>query len=190
MTGVGDHDAQQITNVGERVFAADLNAVVGGWEAEEPGIFIEAGSLPDNTQVGFTITRAVRYWDGTGAVNFDTIASVPLSLEFGPNSVQTPGTDTEVNGFTIAYDADAPGGFDEHWDFLLADPAPTGIYLLELRFSLSGFLDSDTTWTVLNAGLDEAVHDEAIEWAEANIPTPGALALLALGGVTAGRRRR
>ncbi len=190
VTGIGDHTGQVITDIGERVFAADLADNGTFWEAEEPGIFIEEASLPDNTQVGFVIEAALLYWDGTGPVNF-SLSSDAMTLEFGPNSVTTPAVDSDVLGFDINFDADAVGGFDEHYDFLLDNSAPTGIYLLQKRFTLSGFADSESTWTVFNAGLDEATHDAAIDWVEANlVPAPGAMGLLAIGGLAATRRRR
>lgn len=189
-TGIGDHGAGVITDVGERVFAADLELLGAFWEAEEPGIFIEEGSLPDNTQVGFVIEAALLYWDGTGPVNFSSTTDA-MTLEFGPSSVTTPAVDGDVSGFDINFDADQVGGFDEHYDFLMDNTAATGIYLLQKRFTLSGFADSDSTWTVFNAGLDEATHDTAIDWVETNlVPAPGAVGLLAMGGLAATRRRR
>ncbi len=190
ITGIGDHAAGDIDDIGERVFAAELGDNGTFWEAEEPGIFIVENSLPDNTTVSFTIEAALRYWDGTGPVNL-SVAANPMTLEFGPNSVTTPAVDGDVSGFGINYDADQVGGFDEHFDFLIDNSAPTGIYVLQMRFSLSGFADSESTWTVFNAGLDEEFHEEAIEWVEANlVPAPGAMGLLALGGLAATRRRR
>ncbi|MEQ8769274.1 MAG: hypothetical protein RIB60_02070 [Phycisphaerales bacterium] len=190
VTGIGDHTDQVITEIGERVFAADLADNGTFWAAEEPGIFIQEGSLPDNTQVGFVIEAALLSWDGVGPVNF-SLSPDAMTLEFGPNSVTTPAVDGDVTGFTINYDADTVGGFDEHYDFLLDNTAATGIYVIQKRFTLSGFADSESTWTVFNAGLDEATHDAAIEWVEANlVPAPGAMGLLALGGLAATRRRR
>lgn len=190
VTGIGDHDSGTISDIGERVFGADLGLNASFWESEEPGIFIGEGSLPDNTLVGFVIEAALRYWDGTGPVNL-SIAPDAMTLEFGPESRTTPALDSEVGGFSILYDADAPGGFDEHFDFLIDATAPEGIYVLQMRFTLSGFADSVSTWTVFNAGLDEELHDEAIEWVEANlVPAPGGIGLLAAGGLLLARRRR
>jgi len=191
VTGVADDVTGTIGDLGERVFGAELSLSGGLWSASEPGIFIPAASLPDNTQVGFTIEAALRYWDGTGPVDFSTLASDPMTLAFGPESRQTPGADTDVAGFSILYDADAPGGFDEHLDFLVDGAAPAGIYLLQMRFQLSGFADSDSVWTVFNAGLDDTVHDAAIDYVEATyVPAPASLALLGVGAVLAPRRRR
>lgn len=66
-----------------------------------------------------------------------------------------------------------------------------GIYLLEVRFGMSGFVTSAPAWIVFNYGLDEEEHGLAVEWVEENlVPAPGVPALLGLGGLVAGRRRR
>lgn len=191
VTGVGDHDDQVITNLGERVFAADMGLVGTNWFADEPGIFIEAGSMPDGVNIGFVIEAAVRRWDGTGAVDFSQVASQAMTLEFGPQSATSVFTDGDVAGFGIAYDATNPTGFDEHWDILMDASAGTGIYLLQLRFTVDGFEDSLSTWTVFNAGLDEAQHEEAIAYVEnVIVPAPGVGVVLGLGGLLGARRRR
>ena len=191
VTGVGDHGDQTITNIGERVFAADMDLIGSNWAADEPGIFILPGSMPDGVGVGFVLEAALRRWDGVGSVDFTDIPSQAMTLEFGPLSATTPMVDTDVFGFSIAYDATSPDGFDEHWDFLLDASAGAGIYLLQLRFTVDGFQDSLSVWTVFNAGLDETAHDLAIDYVETVIvPAPGVLALAGLGGLLAGRRRR
>ncbi len=191
VTGVGDHDDQTISELGERVFAADMSLAGPNWFADEPGIFIQANSMPDGVGIGFVVEAALRRWDGIGAVDFSSVPAQTMSIEFGPQSVSTALSDGDVFGFPIAYDANTPGGFDEHWDFLLDASAGTGIYLLQLRFTVDGFQDSESVWTVFNAGLDEAAHDAAIDYVEnVIVPAPGALAVLGLGGLVAARRRR
>lgn len=188
--GIGDHDAGTISDFGERVFAADMFVSGPNWFADEPGIFIEEGSLADNTQVSFTITQSLMFWDGTGAVSFSQ-ASDAMTLGFGPASASTAFDNNPVAGFSLNYDADFAGGFDEHFDYLLDGSAAAGIYLLANTFSLSGAADSEVIYTVFNAGFEEDVHDAAIDYVENNIvPAPGALALLGLGGLGACRRRR
>ncbi|MFG0306954.1 MAG: hypothetical protein ACF8Q5_12160 [Phycisphaerales bacterium JB040] len=190
-TAIGDHTDQVLFGFGERVFAADmLGSVATGWEADEPGIFIPEASLPDNTAVGFNILGNLLYWDGTGPVSA-VDASVAMTLRFGPESRVTPGDASTVAGFTINYDADAVGGFDEHYDYLLGAGAAEGIYFLQNSFTLSGFQESRSVWTVFNAGLTELEHDAAIEYAETVlVPAPGAAGVLAMAGLIGARRRR
>jgi hypothetical protein len=191
VTGVGDHDEQTVSDLGTRVFGADMALSGPFWAADEPGVFIPAGSMPDGVGVGFVLEAALRRWDGAGAVDFSTVPAQTMAVEFGPLSVSTALTDADVFGFPITYDATNPDGFDEHWDFLLDAAAGTGIYLLQLRFTVDGFQDSESVWTVFNAGLDETAHDAAIEYVEhALVPAPGVLALMGLGGLAATRRRR
>ena len=188
--GIGDHDAQMVSGFGERVFAAEMSLSGDNWFAGEPGIFIEQGSLPDNTQVSFTLTSALMYWDGTGSVSFDT-ALQPMNIGFGPVTVSTALDGSWVNGFSLNYDADQVGGFDEHLDYTIDANASAGIYLLANTFSLSGASDSEVIFTVFNAGLDDALHDEAIGYVESVlVPAPGAMGVLALAGLGVVSRRR
>lgn len=190
--GLGDHDSGMITDFGERVFGAEMDISGPNWFGDEPGIFIEEGSLPDNTQVSFTLTGALLYWDGTGPVSFSQAANA-MSLTFGPASVSTDQGGADVAGFSINFDADAVGGFDEHFDYTIDASAPMGVYVLANTFSLSGAADSEVIYTVFNAGLDEDAHDAAIKYVESVlVPAPGALSLMGLAGLGlgAGARRR
>lgn len=188
--GLGDHDTGTITEFGERVFAAEMFLSGPSWFADEPGIFIAQGSLPDNTQVSFTLTSALLYWDGTGSVSFAAAAS-PMNIGFGPVSVSTALDGSPVAGFSLNYDADQIGGFDEHYDYTIDGSAGAGIYVLANTFSLSGASESEVIFTVFNAGLDEEFHEAAIEYVEKNlVPTPGAMSLLAIAGIGGAARRR
>lgn len=188
--GIGDHDAGAITDFGERVFAAEMSISGANWFADEPGIFIAEGSLLDNTQVSFILTSALMYWDGTGSVGFSE-ASHAMTLGFGPVSVTTALNDDPVAGFSLNYDADQIGGFDEHFNYTIDSSADAGIYLLANTFSLTGASDSHVIYTVFNAGLDDAFHDEAIEYVESVlVPAPGAMGVLAMASVGAMVRLR
>ncbi len=188
--GIGDHDDGVINNIGERVFAADMSISGPNWFADEPGIFIAEASLPDNTQVSFTLTQSLLYWDGTGPVSFSQAVNA-MTLGFGPASASTSMDTSPVAGFSINYDADAVGGFDEHLDYTIDGSAANGIYLLANTFSLSGAMDSEVIFTVFNAGLDEEIHDAAVEYAESVlVPAPSSAGLLALAGLSAMTRRR
>lgn len=184
---------------GQRVFAAEFGLLAGDVYADEPGLFASPlAPLPASTPLAFTILSAVRSWDfANGTFNGPASAS-PITLEFlaGALSATTPAADAVVPGF--AFSTGATGAFDEHYDFFLeapagaAAPAP-GIYLLELSLSLAGLPGSESApvYLVFNFGADEAEHDAAVEWTEANrvVPSPGAAALLALAGLALRRRR-
>ncbi|MBO6740837.1 MAG: hypothetical protein JJ916_13370 [Phycisphaerales bacterium] len=188
--GLGDHDTGTITEFGERVFAAEMAISGSNWFADEPGIFIAEGSLLDNTQVSFTLTSALLYWDGTEAVDFSQSANA-MTLSFGPASVSTAFDNNPVAGFSINYDADQVGGFDEHFDYTIDASAGAGIYVLANTFSLTGAADSEVIFTVFNAGLEEDLHEEAIEYVEhVLVPAPGATGVLAIAGLGVMSRRR
>lgn len=188
--GLGDHDTGTITEFGERVFAAEMALSGSNWFADEPGIFIAENSLADNTQVSFTLTSALLYWDGTGSVNFSQAAHA-MNLTFGPASVSTAFNNNPVAGFSINYDADQAGGFDEHFDYTVDAAAGNGIFVLANSFSLSGASDSEVIFTVFNAGLEEDLHEEAIEYVEhVFVPAPGAMGVLAIAGLGMVSRRR
>jgi uncharacterized protein (TIGR03382 family) len=190
VVGVGDHDEGTISDFGERVFLADMFLSGPNYFADEPGIFIAEASLPDNTQVGFNIIGSLQYWDGTGAVSFSQSANT-MTLGFGPQSRTTSTDGSDVAGFSVNYDADFAGGFDEHYDYLIDGSAADGIYLLTNTFTLSGAEDSVTIFTLFNVGLSEELHNAAGDYAEnVLVPAPGAMALLGLGGLAATRRRR
>lgn len=188
---------------GERVFGGDFFDQGGVVYSDNPGLFAENGTFAAGSRLTFRILGAVRRWNGS---NFDDLATERIRIELGAATpVLSPVTDTIVNGF--GFTVPAVGGFDEHYDFFLTNasgaditvpalPAPatnTGVFLLPLDLSTDqpGIARSEPFWFVLNWGEDEAVHDEAIEFVEEFIvPAPGAAALLGLGGLLAGRRRR
>lgn len=188
--GKGNHDTHTVTDFGQRVFSSEMTLTGSSWFADEPGIFIEPGVLPDNTQVSFTLTSALMYWDGTDPISFND-ADNPMTIGFGPVSVTTSLDGSPVDGFNINYDADAPDGFDEHFDFTIDPSADAGIYLLANTFSLSGASDSEVIYTVFNAGLDSALHDEAIEYVTSvYAPSPGSLIVCTTGLLGLNLRRR
>jgi len=161
---------------------------------DEPGFEAEDGTFPPDTFWGFNILAPLGLWNGAG---FDD-APNSLTVSFGPNEVTTS------NGFVEGFfmQTDDEGGLHEHLGFTLngvdmsSDP---GVYLLELELKHSddgigpggGIGDSPPFWLVFNFMEDEAVHDEAIKWVEANlVPAPGAFALLGAAAFFARRRHR
>jgi hypothetical protein len=87
---------------------------------------------------------------------------------------------------------DVNGEFDDHPEYELVPNNFNGVVLLSLELwtDAAGIANSQEIWLVLNNGADEEIHDAAIDWAVANVPTPGALALAPLAAVAGLRRRR
>lgn len=133
---------------------------------DEPGFDSESGALPANSDLGFTINRALRVWDGAG---FDTIPGERIEISWGPlGPVTSPTEDIPVDGFTLGVSSN--GEFHYHYDFGLTGPAAPGVYLLSLTlWSDHPDLEaSEPLFIVFNKGMDEAVHEEAIDWWLAN----------------------
>jgi len=71
--------------------------------------------------------------------------------------------------------------------------APLGVYLVQAVFSSStpGIASSEPFWVAFNNGLDEGVHDVAIDFVNNSVvPEPGALGLLGITIPWLMRRRR
>ncbi|MFG0256979.1 MAG: hypothetical protein ACF8GE_03660 [Phycisphaerales bacterium JB043] len=187
-TGAFSHTTESVISFNERVFAGEFGEIDPGQPnfSDEPGFRGFASDFPDGSSWSFDITGPVMQWNGT---DFSTASPYTIELGFGPLSA-TSGVGP-VAGFGVP--VSGTDGFDDHLDILLnapTDGTADGVYLLTLSLSVSGFADSDEIWFVLNRGMDEPTHDAALEYAEANVPTPGTLAVLTgalLGGV---RRRR
>ena len=186
-TGGIDVDDLSITP-GQRVFEGELGAFPAppGF-GDEPGFF--ADSLPAGASVGFDVIDGLRKWNGS---DFGDLAAETLTLAKGLSSMAAPNAAGGfAPGFVIAT-ADGSGGFDDHPEYALAPGASAGIYLLTLSLwtDAPGIGDSAPIWIVFNNGLDEADHEAAAAWVEANlVPAPG-LGVLACAGLATLRRRR
>jgi hypothetical protein len=189
VTGIVDASgSSEVVVPGQRVFAAEFGTLAPGY-SDEPGFYAAAGEFSSGSRIGFDVLKAVRSWNGS---DFGELSSSRITLEYasGAFSVTSPVADSVVPGFS--FPVGASGGFDEHLDLYLV-PDSTGIYLLEVQLwtTESGVSGTDPIWLVLNNGADEAMHDDAISWVEANlVPAPGVLGLMAVGAGLASRRRR
>jgi len=180
----------------ERVFGAEMAFDGTNFLADEPGFFINDDdtrpNADSNIEVGSTLryntVAAVQEWDGSAFV----ASNAQIAQIQGLDTIFTPTTDSVVAGFDYIYGG---GAFDEHPDFGLVNGG-AGLYLLQLQFFLDdasgNALDAtDTIFLVFNAGLDDTIFDEGIEYVEdVLVPTPGAAGVLAMGGLLATRRRR
>jgi hypothetical protein len=182
-TGLISEDGTDIDR-GVRVFFAEFDTTSGTPFTDEPGVQSLPGGLGSATSFRFDILKALRVWNGS---DFSTLAGPTITADLGPLSVVSPTTDVLTAGFNIALD---PSGSHEHPDWTLATPAPAGVYLLEVQWSLSTGQTSLPTWMLWANSVDEPTADAAKDWAIANIPAPGALGMLGVFGVVASRRRR
>ncbi len=133
----------------------------------DPGFDSEAGSLPANSDVGFTIRRAVRVWDGSG---FATIPTERIRVKLGPlGPVDSPLTDDPVVGFGMGVNGD--GEYHHHPGYTLLAPAADGVYLYEAELwsSAPGVEASRPFWIVFNQNRPAGEHEAAVAWAEDNL---------------------
>lgn len=187
----GEPPSQTFGTQRTRVFAADMffvpseNVVI----ADEPG-FASADWVGGN--LGFSFTRQLQEWNGSSFVpSSETISFGSFDLTV-PFTATTPASDITTPGHTLNFPA---GGLDFHYDARLdgaTDTTKFGVYAVFLTLSNPGgsLADSDEIAIIFNHGESETVHDAAIDYAAATIPAPGALGVLAMGGLLAARRRR
>lgn len=178
-TGGFDHTTETVVSQSLRVFEAEFGIdPTFPFSGDEPGI---ASDLVGSTMT-FNLLQGLGVWNGGG---FDASSADLLASYGGQDAFSSTG-----GAFSFLVTPD----LDLHPEFTLlgaggADPA-SGIYLASLRFSSAGYADSETLWIVFNLGMTEADHTAAAEWVGANlVPAPGAIALLALGGMARRRRR-
>ncbi len=194
-TAAADDEDGSFEDIGEFVFGADLMDIGGGnIGGDGPGFFTTdgptnpIGTFDVGTTISYQTMSALRAWNGT---DFSTVASSRLAQDYAGDTILTPETDIVVDGFEFTYGG---GDFDEHPDYLLVDPT-AGVFLWHIRFSATAPTGAPlgTTgdlYVVFNNGEDEIVHEEAIEWVENNLPTPGTLVPMLAGMAMVGRRKR
>jgi len=174
-----------------RVFEAVFGETGIPYFTDDPGFEGDAGVFAPGTTIGFNIMAPLAMWNGDGFDDLNPADQETLTVSFGPES-RTTGTGF-IGGFDFVQDASP--GFDTHLDFLLNgaggfDPAD-GIYLLAMQLTSNNYDASETLWIVFDNNMGDEKLDTAVAWVETNLlPAPGALALLALGGLARARRRR
>lgn len=200
----GGHD--DATNVDEsvvRVYGYDFGEdPADPFFAQDPGFNAPAGSgLPGGSQLRFNLLSSLTYWNGAGTPTF-TAPAESLIFSFGASTRTITGSSGSQSGFSLQTVA-ADGSAHRHLNAFLngtdgnAVPASVdgveaaaGVYVLamELTSSDSSILASDPFYIVFNNGLEEAQHDEAIDFVQSTlVPEPTSM----LGLVTLiGRRRR
>lgn len=184
-TGVIDEFPGEGRDAGVRVFHADMGLDVDN-AIDEPGLRALVGGLDSAGELSFTINRALRAWDGS---SFDVLAASTMTVGFETLSVTTPTIDLPVDGFGVGINGD--GSLHDHYEFLLNAPTrQQGIWLLDVTFHFTGLRSADPVWILFSQDLAEEDVQPAEAWAIANVPTPGVMSFLAMGGVLAMRRRR
>ncbi len=157
VTSLVDEDT---TIHGVHVYRSELGEVFPNF-SDEPGFDSLDGTFASWSEIGFDITSSLRVWNGA---DFDTVADSTMTVGFGPLSVETAGG--FVAGFSIPV---APNGeWHKHLEFTLNSPATDGVYLLALQLwsTDSAVETSDPFYVVFNQNEDEAMHEEAAEFAE------------------------
>jgi hypothetical protein len=145
----------------ERVFLSTLGVAFPDF-TDDPGFDNLPRTFPANTSVGFRFTAALREWDGSA---FTAIPDERIEISFGPlGPISTPTADGVVEGFTIRVGSN--GQWHRHYEYVLASPAETGVYLMEMTMfsTASGIGESRPFWIVFNQNESEAVAAAAAAW--------------------------
>lgn len=182
---------------------------------QDPGFNSASGSgLTAGSSLSFSLLGSLGYWNGTGGVSFSPVTTgETFALNFGAQTRTVAGSSTPQAGFAIQT-IGAGGTVHRHLNAFLNGPdgntlpagagswgagdgvqAANGVYLFAIQLSqdpAGGIAPSDPIYLAFNNGLTEELHDQAIEWINANlVPEPGTLCLLAIAaGLGFGRRRR
>ncbi|MEX0777315.1 MAG: PEP-CTERM sorting domain-containing protein [Phycisphaeraceae bacterium] len=214
-TGALPEGAGAVLTQDVRVFGYDFDLAPADFGTDDPG-YLEYGDLgtlaglsylPAGTRLAYVVLDDLLYWDGSDDVAFGAVpAGTQLAMSLGGNP-RVVGDGTGVLPPRLFVIAPGDGSMHVHVSSELQAPGTPGfpgtpadgIYLLQLQLAavdvdnnvLTNPLASLPFWVVYNNGLDENVHDAAIDWVQGNLaPEPASLALLALGGAALLRRRR
>ena len=181
-SGGWDHDSESMALDSLRVYEAHF-----GEDPAFPNSIDEPGVGGVAADVGFDLgsTLQLNLASGLGVWNGDgfSSSSSSIQIDYGPTSIDS--TTGGLLDFLVIED------YDYHPIFTIDSGAPTGSYILEFTAQMDGMISSDSFWIVFNFGMDDELFEETVEWAEVNLaPAPGALGLLAVGGLCGARRRR
>ncbi|GMV97999.1 MAG: hypothetical protein AMXMBFR83_23520 [Phycisphaerae bacterium] len=178
-----------------RVFGYDFGEIPGQPDvSQDPGCISLPGVFVPGTVFTLRNLGTLEHWDGNGAVNFSAPPNgESLLMEKGAGSmtIGAPG-----GLLTLGVTPGAAFGQDlhEHVDATqIGGPSVAdGLYQVTPSvLGTDGLEESAPFWLVYNRGLDEALHDEAIDWVIQNrVPEPGCVLMAAGGAVFLGRRRR
>ncbi len=164
----GAYNDQGVLVWGSRVIEARLGDEGDTNFTNNPGYESAVGAFPSGYQLGLTIRRALRVWDGQ---DFDAVADQPLILVKFLTQVPTPSDDTPVPAFPIGA-ANGSGYFHHHVGYAFAGAAAVeGVFLLEVELwnGNAGAVVTDPLFVVFAQGSGLAQQDDAVAWVEANL---------------------
>ncbi len=167
--------------------------------ADEPGFDAEDGTMVPGATLEFDtvdlLGSSLWYWSGSDVASV-TFESSPHEL-----TLQHPITNASMtltsadsggqSGFLVGV-ADSEGGVHQDIDCLGATPPANGVYLFGLELTSDSYATSEPVYFVLAAGVDELVHEAAVDWVGVTfgVPEPAGLAWIGWGILLAGLRRR
>jgi len=150
-----------VLDLDERVFLSTLGVAFPDF-ADDPGFDNLPGTFASGTSVGFRVRAALREWSGT---SFSAIPDERMEMSFGPlGPVQTPLADEVVTGFTIRVGSN--GQWHRHLEYVLASPAESGIYLMEMTLFSSdvSIAESRPFWILFNQNESTTTLQQAAAW--------------------------
>jgi hypothetical protein len=195
--------ANAVEDTDVRVFGYDFQEDLGDpYFISDPGFNALAGALTPGSTFGTqSILGDLLYWNGAGSVAFGAVPDdEALQLSFGSNSRTISSASGVQAGFNFGGPVTGDGSYHKHLNATLLGgtgvTTPTGgIYLIGLTMVNSALTTADPIWIVYNNGLEEGMHDLAIDWVQANlvaVPEPLTITLTwisVLGMVSVLRRR-
>lgn len=186
-------DGQLVTEprIAESEFGEGL---LPAYRFDDPGFDAE-GTLPPGSLIGFNVptialgaeSRSMWFWSGLGDVSFGaTPANYNVRVSH-PEAVESTLIDgiSSASGFEFAQ-ADDAGGIHSHLVFDLVnaagdgiDPPSSGVYLMATSFTGTDLAESDPLYWVAASGVDEEIHEAAVEYVHDTlvVPEPSGLVL-------------
>ena len=166
-----------------------------------PGFDVFAGSELAGHSIDIELVGAQKWTDvpamppaGTVPDLVDLTGDDEVFVSFGSTTVST----NAMGGFTLVDSVSASGSLDIDLSYDIASRPSGELYVLEFLLSTDavGIAASDSVYVILSPdgnGPMERLHHAALyteNFLGTPVPTPGAVAVLGLGGLVAVRRRR